>query len=396
MLKFRHLITLTIAMLLIIPCVAGAQSLSVFPCVIRGTVTCNGNVVQGAIVVASPGDSDTTNSTGGYGVDALSGTEVTVMATYQGHSQSITVNTTANGGFVDHQDIAIVYSSSASAAASNPTPTPAPSATPVPTPAPSSVTVVVDDRPVTITGNLITVPSGTSLSDIAQNGTIIVPVNVTSTAIESIVLSIVPVNDTAAIVANVQLVGQKQAQLNGANITVGVEADLNGVPMSAGIDVQVLSPDEASMSEISQALSSSGEVVVGTPLAVVDITRINLTDGKDIRNGRLTLTIPRPSDFNASAHYQVVRDDGGVYSVLDADLASGPTADPLVFEVASPDGFSRFILVETAAIVSPSTTMPTAAPASNSENVGIGVYAIAIALITAAGVALYMLVIRKS
>ena len=91
-------------LLLVVPMV-DAQG---FPCVIRGVVTVDGIPMPDVIVSVSPDSNDTTNSSGWYGVDAPCGANVTVIASYHDHSQTILVNTPAGGGFVNGQNIMIL------------------------------------------------------------------------------------------------------------------------------------------------------------------------------------------------------------------------------------------------------------------------------------------------
>jgi hypothetical protein len=106
------------------------------PCVIRGTVTYNGSPVAGATVVASSGDSTTTGGDGSYGLDTLSGSTITVTATYNGHSRSIIVNTPSDGGMMIANTIAITFTPTPTPTPA-PTPTSKPTATPIPTPTPA-------------------------------------------------------------------------------------------------------------------------------------------------------------------------------------------------------------------------------------------------------------------
>ena len=108
--KTRSLFLFSIFLLLLLTPMANAQG---FPCVVRGIVTVNGVPTQGVHVAASADSTDTTNSSGGYGVDVMSGANATITATYAGVSQSITVSAPAKGGFLDGQNIDIVYTPSA-------------------------------------------------------------------------------------------------------------------------------------------------------------------------------------------------------------------------------------------------------------------------------------------
>ena len=101
--SMKFLLFLCFFIILMVP-VAYAQG---FPCVVRGTVTVKGIPTQGVTVSVSSGGSDMTNSSGGYGVDVPSGSTVTITASYNGMSNSTTVNTPASGGFVDGQNINI-------------------------------------------------------------------------------------------------------------------------------------------------------------------------------------------------------------------------------------------------------------------------------------------------
>ena len=98
------------------------------PTSVAGTITVNGVPTNG-VSVSGGGGSDTTHHGGRYAFDVTPGT-ITVTATYQGYSSSVSF-TIASGGF-QPEDINIVIPT----ATATPTPTPTPTATPTPTPTP--------------------------------------------------------------------------------------------------------------------------------------------------------------------------------------------------------------------------------------------------------------------
>jgi hypothetical protein len=102
----------------------------------------------------------------------------------------------------------------------------------------------------------------------------------------------------------------------------------------------------------------------GTPLAFIDVQKSGITND-DLVGGtaKITLTMKKPAGFDPAKTYTVVRHGDEGYEQLTAVVKS-TTATDVTFEIASPNGFSTFLLAETAAPTPVPTTMtpPSATP----------------------------------
>ncbi|HEY3274102.1 MAG TPA: hypothetical protein VGJ92_10080 [Methanocella sp.] len=340
-----------------------------FPCIVRGQVLYNGDPAQGAVVVAAPGDSDTTNSTGYYGVTAASGSIVTITATYNGHQATITVNTPSGGRFVEGRNIAIVYVPPA-------TPTPAPT----PTPVPGSFHTTIAGVSVTVSGNTITAPSGTTLSSILTGGQATIPAGEGTITVD---ITARPGSNTGTI-TGIHIADSSTGTLNGAPATISASADLDDLPSgSVGFSASVSQPTQQQIDAANGWLAGRSRSISGTPLAVVEVDKNGITNA-DLVNGtaKFTLTMAKPAGFSPTKHYTVIRRSDTGYEELTATVKS-TTATTVTFEIVSPHGFSVFLLVETAPADTTPTPLPTPAtpPASPTKAPGIEFPLIALSLL---------------
>ena len=99
---------------------------------------------------------------------------------------------------------------------------------------------------------------------------------------------------------------------------------------------------------------------------MIDVQKSGFTND-DIVNGtaKITLTMKKPTGFSRTKTYTVIRHGDTGYEELTATFKS-ETTDTVTFEILSPNGFSTFLLAETAAATpTPAATMtppPSATP----------------------------------
>ncbi|WP_424358675.1 hypothetical protein [Methanocella sp. MCL-LM] len=246
-------------------------------------------------------------------------------------------------------------------------PTPVATASPVTTPTPAAVPTpryfedingTVDAQFLNLTGNTVYAPEGTRMDSLVRDGRIAMQMRSPENETDSfMVLRVSPVNNSTATVTDASLVSRKEASLNGRNVTVYASADLNGIPSNATLGIKVTAPEDINESRVPEALSHAGlNNNSSKVLAVVEVIKENLENGRDIKSGSLTITIPRPADFDTDGSYKVIRESDGQYSLLDARLIGSPDVETLTFEIVSPGGFSTFTLVVVAA--QPSAVSP--------------------------------------
>ena len=348
---------------------------------IRGVVTYDGSPVS-AEVSASPGGSTTCGGDGSYGVDTISGTAVTVTATYNGHSASISVGTPADGGFVDGQNIAISSSSGGGGSSggdyggggsySTPAPTPVPTPTPTPTPTPPNrldvplpTSTTVGTVQVGIAGTQVTVPMGHLFTDVIQNGTLEVPVAVGDNATGRLVIRVDESGSQTGTIRSMDLFATKTLVIGSQHIGISMDISLSNLPAGSSFSFDLMPTDSVDMAAVNAQLAAyTDKKFSATPLLVFEATKNGIQNGRDITGAKFTFTVPRPAGFDPSADYYVIRQSDGMMEVLNATLIGSPDADPLTYEVVSPHGLSTFSLVKAEA--SRPTVAPTVAPTATS------------------------------
>jgi hypothetical protein len=185
-----------------------------------------------------------------------------------------------------------------------------------------------------------------------EDGRLVVPI---SGANASLTLTLSDVNDTRASITSIVLNVEQNYTVNEGGATLQVSAGLNDVPLNASLNISVLPPSAVNMTLVNDVLQDSGRQA-GTPLCVIDVSKVNLANGVDVGWATFNITIPVPSGFDPSAPYYVVRQGDDANEVLNATVVA-MAGNEATFQVVSPHGFSTFTLVEA---TSPSPTpMPT-------------------------------------
>jgi hypothetical protein len=166
-------------------------------------------------------------------------------------------------------------------------------------------------------------------------------------------------------VTGIHVADSSPGTVGGNPASVTVTADLDGLPSgSVTFSATVSDPPSERLRGYSEWLSGRGREVSGTPLAEIDVRKSGFTNA-DIVGGtaKITLTVKKPAGFSRTKTYTVIRHGDDGYEELTATYKS-ETADTVTFEIASPGGFSTFLLAEiaNAATSSPTTTIPPATP----------------------------------
>lgn len=374
-LKFTALMALMVMLLVMAP----AVNMQGVPCVIRGIVTYDGAGVSGAQVSDST-ESVTSGGGGSYSVEATSGSSVTVTATYNGHSASITVGTPSGGGFVDGQNIAISSgggsggsggSSGSGGGYSTPVPTPVPTPTPTPTPTPPNrlyvpmpASTTIGTVAIGIAGTQVTVPMGNLFTDVVKNGTLEVPIAVGDNATGRLLITVDEAGSQSGTIRTMDLLANKILTVGGQQIGVALDISLSNLPAGSSLNFDLKSTDSVDMTAVNAQLAAyTDKKFSATPLLVFEATKNGIQNGRDITGAKFTFTVPRPVGFSPNDTYYVVRQSDGMMEVLNATLIDSRDADLLTFEVVSPHGLSTFSLVKKE-LAQPSTAQVTSTPQS--------------------------------
>lgn len=412
-LKFAALMTLMAVLLLMSPAV-NTQGV---PCVIRGTVTYDGAGVSGAQVSDST-ESVTSGGGGSYSIEATSGSSVTVTATYNGHSASITVGTPADGGFVDGQNIAISSGGGGGGSGGSggggggyytPAPTPVPTPVPTPTPSPSyrldvpmPASTTLGTVPVGIAGTQVTVPYGYLFTDVVKNDSLEAPIAVGDNASGRLLVTVDETGSQSGTIRSINLLAKKTLILGSQQIGVALDILLSNLPASSSLNFDLKPTDSVDMAAVNAQLAGyTDKKFSSTPLLVIEATKNGIQNGRDITSAKFTFTVPRPASFDLNDTYYVVRQSDGMMEVLNATLVGSPGADPLTFEVVSPHGLSTFSMVKMslaqptpAPVRSTPQSTPTPTPADSSLGGGLYTLVIGIAVGVIGGAGVMFLILR--
>lgn len=271
-----------------------------------------------------------------------------------------------------------------------------PSPTPTPVPPydlaiviPDSITV--DSVKLSVQDGILYAPGGTALSDIVKNDTfdVILPSGDNSTS--KLTITIDRINATAASFRSARLTSEKTLELNGSKVDVLLKASIGGWPTGGRLDAVLVEPAPIDISKINEQFGA----YVNTnyeqePLVVVDVRRSGLENGKDIFDCYIILTIERQGSVDQNATYGALRQNDGMYELLNATLLSGSADGPMVFEISSPRGFSEFTLVREKDVTS-ALPVSDASPGTSSGS-GAGMIILLITNLAALTVIGYVLV----
>ncbi len=235
---------------------------------------------------------------------------------------------------------------------SDPDPTIPPWLQPTPTPFQTTLGGVG----VTVSGDHITAPAGTDISRFLTDGHVTIPAGSGKLTVDIDVGS--PPN--RGTITGVHVSDQSAGTLNSGPATVTASADMNGLPSGSVTFSATISDPPADLNDFDSFLSGSRRHV-RTPLAMISIEKTGFTNA-DLVSGtaKITLTVKKPAGFSRTKTYTVIRQSDSGYEELTAAYKS-ETADTVTFEISSPNGFSEFLLAETAATA-------TATPAPTTTN----------------------------
>jgi hypothetical protein len=242
----------------------------------------------------------------------------------------------------------------------------------IPTATPTPFQTTLNGIRVNVNGNQIMAPAGVDLSTFLTNGQVTIPAGDGKLTVE---IDIGTPKNTG-IITGVHVADQSTGTLGGNDVTVTAAADLSGLPSgSVGFGVTVKDATQDKIDEANAWLAGQGRTISGMPLAFMDIDKSGFTND-DIVGGtaKITLTMKKPADFSRTKTYTVIRHGDDGYEELTATYKS-ETADTVTFEIASPNGFSTFLLAETGEVPTPSPTMtppPSATPVPGPAFLQIG------------------------
>lgn len=277
-----------------------------------------------------------------------------------------------------------VPSSGGGGSSYTPMPTPAPTPRPTPTPsppyrldAPLPSGTTVGTVSVGISGTQVSVPYGYLFTDVVKGGHLDVPVAVGDNASGRLAIDVDQSGSQTGTIRAMHLIANKTLLLGSQQIGVVIDLSLADLPAGSGVSFDLKPTDSVDMAAVNAQLATYGDKKFSPgPLLVFEATKNGLQNGKDITGAKLTFTVPRPSGFDPSAAYYVIRQSDGMMEVLNATLVGSPAADPLTFEVVSPHGLSTFSIVkaEAALATAAPTVAPTPSPAPAPESAGVTGY----------------------
>ncbi|MGE5465343.1 MAG: Ig-like domain-containing protein, partial [Betaproteobacteria bacterium] len=221
--------------------------------------------------------------------------------------------------------------------------TPRPSLIPTATPRPPFQTTL-NGMGVTINGDRITAPAGTDISRFLTDGQVSIPAGHGSLTVDVDVGS--PRN--TGTITGVHVDDQSSGTANGGTATVAVTADLDGLPSGrVSFSATVSDPTPDDIRAAREWIGGRSRSLVNA-LALIDVQKSGFTND-DIVDGtaKITLTVKKPVGFSRTKTYTVIRHGDDGYEELTATYKS-ETMDTVTFEILSPNGFSTFLLAETA------------------------------------------------
>ncbi len=235
-----------------------------------------------------------------------------------------------------------------------PTSDPEPTIPPWLQPTPTPFQTTLGGVGVTVSGDHITAPAGADISRFLTDGHVTIPAGSGKLTVDIDVGS--PPN--TGTITSVHVSDQSSGTLSSGPATVTASADLNGLPSGSVTFSATISDPPANLQGYNDFLGGSRRQV-RTPLALISIDKTGITNA-DLVSGtaKITLTVKKPAGFSRTKTYTVIRQSDSGYEELTAAYKS-ETADTVTFEISSPNGFSEFLLAETAATVTATPTPTT-------------------------------------
>lgn len=275
--------------------------------------------------------------------------------------------------------------------------------TPSPTPIPGYEleiripdTITVHDVQLSIREDVLYAPGGTALSEVLGNDTFEVVLPSYDNSTSKLTATIDLINTSAAAFQSVRLTSEKTLVLNGRQANVAINATLAGWPAGGCLDVILLEPAPLDTARINDQLGAYvDKEYEPDPLAVVDIKKSGLENGKDILDSCIIIKIERSGDIDRNATYGALRQSDGIYELLNATLLSGSNADQMVFEIRSPGGFSEFTLVKSKSSDAAQGSVPVPAAPAGATDTGPGMLFLLAMNFAAVAVIGYVFVKRK-
>ena len=181
------------------------------------------------------------------------------------------------------------------------TPTP----TPVPTPVPADeisvsppTRLTVNNVPVRIQGDQISVQTGYLLTEAIGNGTFEVPVSGDDNASCKLVITVEPSGSQSGTIKSMYLIANKTLQKGDQEISVSVNVSLAGLPADSSLGFELLDPGTVDMDGFNAQMAEYGYTRFGTvPMFAFKATKSGLQNGVDITGAILTFTSTTASRF---------------------------------------------------------------------------------------------------
>ncbi|HEY3273776.1 MAG TPA: Ig-like domain-containing protein [Methanocella sp.] len=251
----------------------------------------------------------------------------------------------------------------------------------IPTATPAPFQATIGGVSVNVNGDHITGPVGSDISRILTNGHVTIPAGGGTLTADITVGS--PKN--TGTITGVHVADSSPGTLSSGPATVSVTADLDGLPSgSVTFSATISDPPSERTRGYGEWLSGRGREIAGTPLAEIDIQKGGFTNAAIVGGtAKITLTVKKPAGFSRTKTYTVIRHGDDGYEELTATYKS-ETEDTVTFEILSPNGFSTFLLAETATAPTPVPTLtppPSATPVPGPAFLLIGLAVVAGAMI---------------
>ncbi|WP_342678680.1 lectin like domain-containing protein [Methanofollis sp. UBA420] len=155
-------------------------------------------------------------------------------------------------------------------------------------------------------------------------------------------------------------------------VSAGVGAELSGLPAGAAISTVLGNNASAETMSAFRQGAAENRLQIDALAASLEVRTTNLTDGSEIRNATVTMSVPAAwvDACGGVANIRVVRigDDGSTSVLLPEEVRR--EGEMVVLRFASPDGFCTFGLAAVSVLPEPTTeptveptTEPTAEPA---------------------------------
>jgi hypothetical protein len=205
--------------------------------------------------------------------------------------------------------------------------------------------VTIGGIEITISGDSIKAPEGIDLASLLTHGKLPVPIwdddGVTQIGIMEIELESVSGNEAKITSARLQM--DMIRQMEGQDINVLIEVQLNKIPPSGMFEITLDPVESADGDGISSLLDKDGNTMDGLPLVIVSVVKHNF-DENDIGPSRVDIRIPKPPGFTSQKRFLMVKEDGETLVILPTEVVE--EGSMVLFRGSSPGGFSRFILVQ--------------------------------------------------